>query len=72
MYWGLTRIADADYRRVTSQIIREGLCGGTIRLHVDSWHDGDALLMMIWTPPEEFTHLLSEVGLRERQGAIQN
>ena len=69
-YWALTRIPDADYRRVTSQISREGLRGGTVRLHVDSWHDGDALLMMVWTPPADFTHLLSEVGLRERQGPI--
>ena len=71
-YWDLSRIPDADYRRITSQISREGLRGGTIRLHVDSWDDGEALLMMVWTPPSQFTHLLSEVGLRERQGAIQN
>ena len=71
-YWDLSRIPDADYRRITSQISREGLRGGTIRLHVDSWDDGEALLMMVWTPPSQFTHLLNEVGLRERQGAIQN
>ena len=71
-YWDLSRIPDADYRRITSQISREGLRGGTIRLHVDSWDDGEALLIMVWTPPSEFTHLLSEVGLRDRQGAIQN
>ena len=53
-YWDLSRIPDADYRRITSQISREGLRGGTIRLHVDSWDDGEALLMMVWTPPSQF------------------
>ena len=66
-YWQLTRIPDAEYNRVTTQITREGLRGGTVRLHVDSWDDGDALLMMIWTPPSDFTHLLSDVGLQERR-----
>ena len=69
-YWQATRIPDAEYIRVTTQITREGLRGGTVRLHVDSWDDGDALLMMIWTPPSDFTHLLSDVGLQERRGAI--
>ncbi len=69
-YWDLTRIAADDYSRVTARISREGLRGGMVRLHVDNWDDGDALLMMVWTPPSDFTHLLSEVGLKERPGAI--
>ena len=69
-YWDLTRIPAADYSRVTARISQEGLRGGTVRLHADNWHDGDAFLMIVWTPPAEFTHLLSEVGLRERQGPI--
>ena len=69
-FWDLTRIPAAEYSRVTTQISREGLRGGTVRLHVDNWDDGDALLMILWTPPAEFTHLLSEVGRRERRGLI--
>ena len=69
-YWDLTRIPAADYSRVTARISREGLRGGTVRLHVDNWHDDDALLMILWTPPADFTHLLSEVGRRERRGLI--
>ena len=69
-FWDLTCIPAAEYSRVTSQITREGLAGGTVRLHVDDWNDGDALLMVIWSPPAGFTHLLSEVGRRERRALI--
>ena len=69
-YLDLTRIPAAEYSRVTSQITREGLAGGTVRLHVDDWNDGDALLMVVWTPPAGFTHLLSEIGRRERRDLI--
>ena len=69
-YWDLTRIAADDYSRVMARISREGLCGGTIRLHADDWDDGESLVMMIWKPPEGFCHLLSEVGMMERPGYI--
>ena len=69
-YWELTRIPANDYTRITAEISQNGLKGDSIRLHADYWHDDDSLMMMIWTPPEGFCHLLSEVGLRERPGVI--
>ena len=71
-YWGLTRIADEDYRRITSQILCEGLRGGSVRLHAADWDSGESLVMLIWAPPDGFVHLLNEEGLRERPGAIPN
>ena len=71
-YWGLTRVADDEYHRITSQILRDGLCGGTIRLHASDWDNGESLVMLLWKPPEGFVHLLNDVGRRERPGAIPN
>ena len=71
-FWGLTRIADEDFRRITSQILCEGLRGGSIRLHAADWDSGESLVMLIWTPPDGFVHLLNELGRRERPGAIPN
>ena len=65
-YWELTRVPKAEYTRITSEISKNGLTGGTVRLHSDSWHEDDSLIMIIWTPPAGFAHLLNEVGLRER------
>ena len=30
----------------------------------DNWDDNESLMMIIWTPPVDFAHLLNEVGLR--------
>ena len=67
-YWQLTRAPADEYTRITTHISQNGLKGGSVRLHADDWHDDESLMMMVWTPPAGFTHLLSDVGLRERPG----
>ena len=65
-YWDLTRIPGDEYTRITSHISQNGLNGGCVRLHTEDWHDDESLLMIVWTPPAGFVHLLNEVGLKER------
>ena len=35
---------------------------GSVRLHADTWHDNEFLMMIIWTPLADFSHLLNEVA----------
>ncbi len=69
-YWQQTRVPAEDYARITAHISQHGLKGGTIRLHADDWSHDDSLVMLLWTPPAGFSHLLNEIGLRERLGSI--
>ena len=70
-YWQLTRVPEPLYRHLTENIVAHGLCG-SVRLHADDWHSGDSLVMLVWRPGPRWMHLLNEVGLRERRGAIHN
>ena len=69
-YWQLTRVPAEDYARLTADISRHGLRGGSICLHADDWSNDESLMMLTWTPPAGFAHLLSDVGLMERPGPI--
>ena len=71
-YWQLTRVPEPLHKQLTQSILNHGLRGGTIRLWAADWHRGDSLVMLLWRPPTNCMHLLNEVGLRERRGAIHN
>ena len=64
--WDLTRVPAVEYNCITSQISQDGLKAGSVRLHADNWDDNESLMMIIWTPPADFAHVLNEVGLQER------
>ena len=67
-YWDLSRIPDADYRRITSQISREGLRGGG---EDEGLHNNTAALQV----PSTSTRGVSPKGCRQnyplaRRGAL--
>ena len=63
--WALTRVSDALYSSLTTNIIKHGLFG-QIQLFCDNWRDESALIMMKFVPSRHWVHLLSPEGLRLR------